>query len=189
MAATFGLLSALNIGSLHAADITWHPGVMLNKAGTPRTETAPAGMFTLTSQGYAIRNYVFLGWSERRTPIVKTYGAESRIHTLHRVGESLSVSQNTTLYAVWAIDANNNGSPDYADNRAEVKHDSEFIRRTLADLEAKRRGKRPVATTEPFVQAQSLFRLELLMTICWPMKITSIWSVVYITRIRFRTTS
>ena len=140
MAATFGLLSALNIGSLHAADITWHPGVMLNKAGTPRTETAPAGMFTLTSQGYAIRNYVFLGWSERRAPIVKTYGAESRIHTLHRVGESLSVSQNTTLYAVWATDANNNGIPDYAENRAEVKHDSEFIRRTLADLEAKRRG-------------------------------------------------
>ncbi len=114
---------------------------MLNKAGTPRTEAAPAGTFTLTSQGYVIPNYVFLGWSERRVPILRSQVAESKVHSqLHRVGEPLSVSQNTTLYAVWAVDANNNGRPDYNQATELLPLNKEYIKKKLAELEQKRRA-------------------------------------------------
>lgn len=139
LAATFGLLSALNLGSLHAADVTWHPGVMLNKVGVPRTESAPRGKFILSPQGYAIRNYVFLGWSERRVPVVRNKAAEQRVYPLYRVGDSLSLSQNTIFYAVWAVDADNNGSPDYQQAGANLRFDKEYIQKKLAELEQKRR--------------------------------------------------
>ena len=60
MAATFGLLSALNIGSLRAADVTWRPGAQ-PRAGAQRTETVANGMHRLTHNGYGMRGYLLLG--------------------------------------------------------------------------------------------------------------------------------
>ena len=46
MAATFGLLSALNLGLLHAADVKWHPGVQ-RSLGALKTEVLPVGKHQL----------------------------------------------------------------------------------------------------------------------------------------------
>ena len=139
MTATFGLLSALNIGSLHAADITWHPGIQI-RAGAQKTETVANGNHQLTSNGYAVRGYVLIGWSERRKPMVASSAAQNRIQPLYRVGETIDIQGDKTLYAVWAIDRNGNGIPDYSESRAGLKFDPEYIRKILADSEARKRA-------------------------------------------------
>ena len=139
MTATFGLLSALNIGSLHAADITWHPGIQI-RAGAQKTETVANGNHQLTSNGYAVRGYVLIGWSERRKPIVSSFAAQDRIQPLYRVGETIDIQGDKTLYAVWAIDRNNDGIPDYSGRAAGLKFDPEYIRKILADSEARKRA-------------------------------------------------
>ena len=139
MTATFGLLSALNIGSLHAADITWHPGIQI-RAGAQKTETVANGNHQLTSNGYAVRGYVLIGWSERRKPIVATSAAQDRIQPLYRVGETIDIQGDKTLYAVWAIDRNGDGIPDYSGRAAGLKFDPEYIRKILADSEARKRA-------------------------------------------------
>lgn len=139
MTATFGLLSALNIGSLHAADITWHPGIQI-RAGAQKTETVANGNHQLTSNGYAVRGYVLIGWSERRKPIVSSFAAQDRIQPLYRVGETIDIQGDKTLYAVWAIDRNGDGIPDYSVSTAGLKYDPEYIRKILADSEARKRA-------------------------------------------------
>ena len=139
MTATFGLLSALNIGSLHAADITWHPGIQI-RAGAQKTETVANGNHQLTSNGYAVRGYVLIGWSEQRKPIVASSAAQDRIQPLYRVGETIDIQGDKTLYAVWAIDRNNDGIPDYSVRAAGLKFDPEYIRKILADSEARKRA-------------------------------------------------
>ena len=139
MTATFGLLSALNIGSLHAADITWHPGIQI-RAGAQKTETVANGNHQLTSNGYAVRGYVLIGWSERRKPIVASSAAQDRIQPLYRVGETIDIQGDKTLYAVWAIDKNGDGIPDYSVSSAGLKYDPEYIRKILADSEARKRA-------------------------------------------------
>ena len=139
MTATFGLLSALNIGSLRAADITWHPGIQI-RAGAQKTETVANGNHQLTSNGYAVRGYVLIGWSEQRKPIVATSAAQNRIQPLYRVGETIDIQGDKTLYAVWAIDRNNDGIPDYLGRAAGLKFDPEYIRKILADSEARKRA-------------------------------------------------
>lgn len=139
MAATFGLLSALNIGSLHAADVKWHPGVQLRGLGAPKTETVSEGKHRLTSNGYAVRGFVLLGWSDQVKPVVRTQAAESSVQPLYRVGEFLDVQGDRTLYAVWAVDANNNGSPDYLDFGKELRYDEAYIEKLIAEWERKKR--------------------------------------------------
>ena len=139
MAATFGLLSALNIGSLRAADVTWRPGAQ-PRAGAQRTETVANGMHRLTHNGYGIRGYMLLGWSDRKLPVVTSVAAEKGIETLlYRVGDAIDIQSDRTLYAVWAIDKDNNGSPDYYNARREVK-DLAQIERGIAERERKKRA-------------------------------------------------
>lgn len=141
LAATFGLLSALNLGSLHAADVKWHPGVMLNKVGISRTESVPTGKFVLTPQGYAVHGYVLLGWSNRKyNRVCISEEDATQVHHLYRVGTAFDFSQDTTLYAVWAIDRDNDGLPDYRAGSNPLPIDAEWINKMLADLEAKRRA-------------------------------------------------
>ena len=139
LAATFGLLSALNLGSLHAANIKWHPG-LLPQAGVPKIEAVSVGKHQLTSQGFAIRGYVLLGWSNRGKPVVKTQAAQNHVRPLYRVGDSLDVQADMTLIAVWAIDANNDGIPDYQAGDRKLTTDPEYVKKILAELEAKRRA-------------------------------------------------
>ncbi|AVV52591.1 T9SS C-terminal target domain-containing protein [Tannerella serpentiformis] len=139
MIATFGLLSALNIGSLRAADVTWRPGAQ-PRAGAQRTETVANGMHRLTHNGYGIRGYMLLGWSDRKLPVVTSSSAEMGIETLlYRVGDAIDIQSDRTLYAVWAIDKDNNGSPDYNNARREVK-DLAQIERGIAERERKKRA-------------------------------------------------
>ena len=139
MAATFGLLSALNIGSLRAADVTWRPGAQ-PRAGAQRTETVANGMHRLTHNGYGIRGYMLLGWSDRKLPVVTSVAAEKGIETLlYRVGDAIDIQSDRTLYAVWAIDKDNNGSPDYNNAWIEVK-DLAQIERGIAERERKKRA-------------------------------------------------
>lgn len=139
LAATFGLLSALNLSSLHAANIKWHPG-LLPQAGVPKIEAVSVGKHQLTSQGFAIRGYVLLGWSNRGKPVVKTQAAQNHVRPLYRLGDSLDVQADMTLIAVWAIDANNDGIPDYQAGDRKLTTDPEYVKKILAELEAKRRA-------------------------------------------------
>ena len=139
LAATFGLLSSLNLGSLRAADVKWHPGAQ-PRAGKPKTETVATGKYQLASQGYAVRGWVLIGWSNRRIPVVKTRAAESQVQPLYRVGTAFDFSQDTTLYAVWAVDKNNDGIPDYQPETRPLPLDPVWIQKRLDELEAKRRA-------------------------------------------------
>ena len=140
LTATFGLLSALNLGSLHAADVKWHPGAFFRTLGAPKTETVSIGRHQLTSQGYTAPGWVLIGWSERAKPALKTQVAEDRVRPMYRVGDFLDIQGDKTLYAVWAIDANNDGLPDYRAGKDPLPLDAEWIDKMLADLEAKRRA-------------------------------------------------
>ena len=139
LAATFGLLSSLNLGSLRAADVKWHPGAQ-PRAGKPKTEAVATGKYQLASQGYEVRGFVLIGWSNRRIPVVKTRAAESQVQPLYRVGTAFDFSQDTTLYAVWAIDKNNDGIPDYQPQATPLPLDPAWIQKRLDELEAKRRA-------------------------------------------------
>ena len=104
--------------------VTWHPGVMLNKAGAPKNRpVSKKRPVTFTTQDFAMRGYVLIGWSAQRKPILKTLAAEKQVNPLYLVGHTRTLTPPGpyTFYAVWAVDANNNGSPDYADNRSEVQ--------------------------------------------------------------------
>ena len=131
LTATFGLLSALNLGSLHAADVKWHPGAQQRRVGKVRTETVSVGKYQLTSQGYAVPGWVLIGWSNRRTPPVKTRAVESQVQPLYRLGTAFDFSQDTTLYAVWAIDQNNDGTPDYRVQAGQLPLDPVWIQKRL----------------------------------------------------------
>jgi len=139
MTATFGLLSALNIGSLRAADVKWHPGVQA-RAGAPRTEIVTNGMHQLSSNGYVVNGYVLLGWSDQRKRVVMSQAAENNLSSFYRLGSSLDIQGNRTLYAVWALDKNGNGIPDYQEEAKPVRLDTEYVNKLLSDLEAKRRA-------------------------------------------------
>ena len=101
--------------------ISWHPGIQI-KAGSKIDESvSKKSPVKFTSKGYAVCGYVLIGWSHQRKPIVSNQAAENKIHPLLKVGDTLTVTEPTTFYAVWAIDKNNNGSPDYADSRNGVQ--------------------------------------------------------------------
>ena len=95
-------------------DITWHPGVQA-RAGRQWVETVTKGDLRLTNSRFAIRGYVLIGWSDRMKPLVTSQATEDKVTPLYKVGASLNVIENRKLFAVWAIDKNNDGSPDYRD--------------------------------------------------------------------------
>ena len=101
--------------------ISWHPGIQI-KAGSKIDESvSKKSPVKFTSKGYAVRGYVLIGWSHQRKPIVSNQAAENKIHPLLKVGDTLTVTAPTTFYAVWAIDKNNNGFPDYRDGKNELE--------------------------------------------------------------------
>ena len=115
------------------AEIIWHPGV-LPQAGPQKKEAVYKGKYLLTSQGYAVRGYVLIGWSKRGKPVVKTQVAENRVKPLYKVGESLDIQENSTrLIAVWAVDANNDGVPDYRSGDTKLKSAPATLLRGLSE--------------------------------------------------------
>ncbi len=101
-------------------DITWHPGVQ-GRAGRPKVETVSKGDLVLTSKGFAVKGCVLLGWSPRRNQVVISQAAENSLSPLYKVGGHFTASVNTTLYAVWALDKNNDGIPDYRSGANQIR--------------------------------------------------------------------
>ena len=101
-------------------DITWHPGVQV-RAGRPKVETVSKGDLLLTSKGFAVNGYVLIGWSPRRNRVVMSQAAENSLSPLYKVGGHFTASVNTTLYAVWALDKNNDGIPDYRSGANQIR--------------------------------------------------------------------
>ncbi|ETK04933.1 hypothetical protein T229_06450 [Tannerella sp. oral taxon BU063 isolate Cell 5] len=95
-------------------DITWNPGFQ-PRAGKQWVETVTKGDLRLTNSRFAIRGYVLIGWSDRMKPLVTSQAIEDKVTPLYKVGASLNVIENRKLFAVWALDKNNDGSPDYKD--------------------------------------------------------------------------
>ena len=73
------------------------------------------GLYTLRTEPLPTRkNAVYLGWSEGKHDVFKKAPADGVIVTEIRMGTS-----DKTVYAVWAIDLNNNGIPDYIEGYTE----------------------------------------------------------------------
>ena len=64
---------------------------------------------------------VFIGWSFGVHPLVETSAAQSAITDLKQPGGTFTITADTTLYAVWAVDKTGpngtpDGNPDYSQN-------------------------------------------------------------------------
>ena len=101
-------------------DITWHPGVQA-RAGRAKVETVSKGDLLLTSKGFAVNGYVLIGWSPRGNRVVMSQAAENSLSPLYKLGGHFTASVNTTLYAVWALDKNNDGIPDYSSGANQIR--------------------------------------------------------------------
>ena len=66
------------------------------------------------------KGYTFLGWTTTRMPVILAASQEPEEDDLYVAGEQLTMSGATTLYAVWAVDANGDGTPDYKQKQITV---------------------------------------------------------------------
>mgnify|MGYP001694223719 CR=1 FL=1 len=101
-------------------DITWNPGFQ-PRAGKQWVETVTKGDLRLTNSRFAIRGYVLIGWSDRMKPLVTSQAIEDKVTPLYKVGASLNVIENRKLFAVWALDKNNDGIPDYSSGANQIR--------------------------------------------------------------------
>ena len=101
-------------------DITWNPGSQ-PRAGKQWVETVTKGDLRLTNSRFAIRGYVLIGWSDRMKPLVTSQAIEDKVTPLYKVGASLNVIENRKLFAVWALDKNNDGIPDYSSGANQIR--------------------------------------------------------------------
>lgn len=62
-------------------------------------------------EGTVFAGHVFLGWSTEQIAVVDS--ADDVPAGLLKANDTIELEGNTTLYAVWAIDANGDGKPDY----------------------------------------------------------------------------
>ena len=100
--------------------VTWNPGAR-SQAGKQRTEPVSKGNLQFKANGFAIRGYVLLGWSEQKKPVVTSQAAENSLSNFHRLGSQYDIQEDKKFFAVWAIDKDNNGSPDYNNARVEKR--------------------------------------------------------------------
>ena len=74
-----------------------------------------AGVPALTKTGA-----VFLGWSPSQYLATIDSQTAEDVATFYQNGDNFTITANTTLYAVWAIDANDNGVIDYKESKLAV---------------------------------------------------------------------
>ena len=120
--------------------VTWNPGAR-PQAGKQRTEPVSKGNLQFKANGFAIRGYVLLGWSEQKKPVVTSQAAENSLSNFHRLGSQYDIQEDKKFFAVWAIDKDNNGSPDYNNARVEKRSQlrilsEDQIDQTAPELEA-----------------------------------------------------
>ena len=93
--------------------------------GVPSAQECEAGKTTTLSPTKPTRDgAVFLGWTETPQPLL----AVSPHVTIYEAGGEYTIPplgsgvKHTTLYALWAKDANGNGKPDYEETRYKVSY-------------------------------------------------------------------
>lgn len=72
----------------------------------------------LGQSGMTYKGYTFLGWAEDIYGVVTN--AEDAPDGMYQEGGTYTLSGNATLYAVWAVDANGDGTPDYKQKQITV---------------------------------------------------------------------
>ena len=66
---------------------------------------------------------IFVGWSEEQIPDpLQEDAAQADINKIISADEHTMPARNVTLYAVYAVDANGNGNPDYNDDAVHVRY-------------------------------------------------------------------
>ena len=77
-----------------------------------------AGATVLGQSDMTYIGYTFLGWAEDIYGVVTN--AEDAPDGMYQEGGTYTLSGNATLYAVWAVDANGDGKPDYEQKQITV---------------------------------------------------------------------
>ena len=103
------------------ATITYKSGAADGGSNFPKYQAVEKETWVpMTDMGVKVRGYVLIGWSTPNImPIITTAAIESMVASMagfSAVGDSLYVTDNITLQAVWARDSNNDGLPDYGGN-------------------------------------------------------------------------
>ena len=66
---------------------------------------------------------IFVGWSEEQIPDpLQEDAAQADINKIISADEHTMPARNVTLYAVYAVDGNGNGNPDYSDDAVHVRY-------------------------------------------------------------------
>lgn len=105
---------------LYAADITYHWGIFDSGNPTQAQTIAGGTTTTLTNMDMMLPGYVIIGWTSElfpmvvMSPVTETLAKNS--YGLEATGSSFTATGDATLYAVWALDRNNDGYPDYSGN-------------------------------------------------------------------------
>ncbi len=100
-----------------------------NTEGTvPTAQEYKAGdQFSIAhSEGMKKGDAIFAGWSakEKITDILTADADAATINKIITDDEYTMPAEDLTFYAVWAVDANGNGNPDYADDAVHVRYHS-----------------------------------------------------------------
>jgi len=116
-------------GADQQAKIVFNKGSLPAKAavtGLPLTQNVAEGStIALADIKVNVKNYTITGWSTLPIPLINTKLQDSIVtalsttipgQTLYNTSDSLQISEDLTLYAVWALDINNNGTADYLDS-------------------------------------------------------------------------
>lgn len=78
-------------------------------------------VMSLPANAIAPEGTVFVGWST--AAITENVTAVEQLGTWYQAGSGFVMGrENVTLYAIWAVDANGNGRPDYAENTYTVTY-------------------------------------------------------------------
>lgn len=100
------------------ANVTYNLG-LFDTGSVPQTQAVAKGAtIAVTDMGVGFNRFVLLGWHTTQTKplLVATRRAEEELKStdeFYAIGDLLTVTDDTTLYAVWAMDMNKDGYPDY----------------------------------------------------------------------------
>ena len=103
-----------------------HDGSGANIASVPEDLPFVDGQTGTSSQGAGVltwtgANHIFLGWTENSSAVFLLTGSHTAADIPADLADPLTLSaqfdgSNKTVYAVWAEDENDNGTPDYLDD-------------------------------------------------------------------------
>ena len=99
--------------------LTYHANGGINAPVDNTTYSKTNAEATVLGQrGMTYEGYTFLGWAEDIYGVVTN--AEDAPAVMYQKGGTYTLSGNATLYAVWAVDANGDDTPDYEQKQITV---------------------------------------------------------------------